>query len=125
MEKNTTVHENTEKEIKKPLFVPKIDIYSDDANIYLLGDFPGVLENALEVSLEKDTLTIEGKVSPSALNETELKYSEYRVGDFRRVFTLNENVDADKIEATLKNGALRVVLPRTKPVTKKIEVKTN
>lgn len=119
---NTTIKE--EKETKNIVFVPKVDIYSDNSNIYLLGDFPGVDESNLDISVEKDVLTISGKVKTPTVKESELKYSEYRIGDFRRTFTLNEDVDAERIEAALKNGVLRLTLPKAKPVTKKIEVKT-
>jgi HSP20 family protein len=50
--------------------------------------------------------------------------NEFEVGDFYRVFTLNESIDAEKIVAELKQGVLTVHLPKSEAVKpRKITVK--
>ena len=51
-------------------------------------------------------------------------YSEYGVGDYQRAFTLTDEVDRDKIQATVKNGVVRILLPKAEVLkTRKIAVK--
>jgi HSP20 family protein len=51
-------------------------------------------------------------------------YNEYADGDYERVFTLSENIDRDRIEATLKDGVLNLVLPKAESArARKIELK--
>ena len=51
-------------------------------------------------------------------------YNEYSDGDYQRVFTLSENIDGDRIEATLKDDVLQLVLPKAESAkARKIELK--
>ena len=53
-------------------------------------------------------------------------YNEYSDGDYERVFTLSENIDGDRIEATLKDGVLQLVLPKAEAAkARKIELKSS
>ena len=53
-------------------------------------------------------------------------YNEYSDGDYERVFTLSENIDRDRIEATLKDGVLQLVLPKAEAAkARKIELKSS
>jgi HSP20 family molecular chaperone IbpA len=90
----------------------------------LIGDVPGVDENSVEVILDKNVLKIHGTVDPQESQGRRLYYAEYEVGDYQRTFTLSEDVDREKIEASVKNGVLRVVLHKAAPVAaKKIAIK--
>lgn len=104
-------------------YVPRFDIVETDDGISLYGDMPGVTPEKLDIRFENDHLTIFGEVE--CLHEDwEHLYGEYGIGDFHREFHIEEPIDADKISAELKNGVLRVLLPKTeasKP--KRIEVK--
>ncbi|EKR74358.1 Hsp20/alpha crystallin family protein [Leptospira noguchii] len=114
--------EETKKEKVRTL-TPRVDIYSDEENIYLLADLPGVEEKDVQVQLEKDQLTVSGKTSNKDISG-ELRYSEFRTGEYRRAFTLTESVEEDRISAVYKNGVLNLTLPKRKPLTKKIEVRS-
>jgi HSP20 family molecular chaperone IbpA len=92
-------------------FVPQVDIYEIDDTVVLLADMPGVDESAIDITLEKNVLTIRGEVDLPEFDEYELTYEEYNVGDFERTFTLSDEVDRDGIEAKVKHGVLRVTLP--------------
>jgi HSP20 family molecular chaperone IbpA len=93
-------------------FVPRVDIYETDEAIHVLADMPGVDENSLDIMLEKSVLTINGYVEPMQPEDHALAHAEYRVGDYERAFTLSDQIDQDKIEATVKDGVLRLVLPK-------------
>jgi len=108
----------------RPVFVPRADIYETPEAIVLLADVPGVKEGNLSITLEDDVLTIEGNVEPEVRQGFSLAHAEYEVGDYRRVFTLSTDVDRDKIEATLKAGVLKLVLPKAEPAkARKIAVR--
>ena len=107
-------------------FVPRADIYEDEDGIVIVTDVPGVDENAVEITLEKSVLTIDGYVEPQAPEGYTLAYAEYEVGDYQRSFKLSNQIDLDGIEATVKDGVLRLLLPKVGPAkTKKIAVKAS
>ncbi|PJZ53406.1 heat-shock protein [Leptospira adleri] len=127
LNKQTTEQEHfTSQEVKKEktrVLTPRVDVYSDEENIYLLADLPGVEEKDVQVQIEKDQLSISGKTIERNL-PGELRYSEYRTGEYRRSFTLTEAVEEEKISAVYKNGVLSLTLPKRKPQVKKIEVRS-
>jgi HSP20 family molecular chaperone IbpA len=104
-------------------FVPRVDIYETDDSIVVLADMPGVDEQSVDITLEKNVLTINGYVEPVQLENYSLAYAEYRVGDYQRSFSLSNQIDQDGIEATVRDGVLRLHLPKAVPTTRKISVK--
>ncbi|HOW57375.1 MAG TPA: Hsp20/alpha crystallin family protein [Smithellaceae bacterium] len=105
-------------------FVPRVDIYETKDALFLVADMPGVDEKAVDVELEKNILTINGRAETEAVKNSSLIYSEYEVGDYERSFTLSDEIDGDKIKATVKNGVLRLELPKAEKVKpKKIQIK--
>jgi HSP20 family molecular chaperone IbpA len=104
--------EGVERTRASRVYVPKVDIFSDEQGIVILADMPGVDENSVDILLEKDVLTISGFVTVDEPENFELSYGEYGIGDYRRSFTLMEEIDRDKIEASISNGVLRVFLPK-------------
>ncbi len=82
--------EGVERTRATRVYVPKVDIYSDEQGIVILADMPGVDEQNVDILLEKDVLTLSGFVTANELEGFELGYGEYGVGDFRRCFTLME-----------------------------------
>jgi len=109
----------------RPVFMPPADIYETKDSIVLLAEMPGVPSEGVDISLERRVLTIRGR---SAINEHggyQRVYNEYSDGDYERVFTLSENIDRDRIEATLKDGVLQLVLPKAEAAkARKIELKS-
>ncbi len=104
------------------VFVPQTDIYETDDAIYVVCDVPGVAEDSIDITLENNVLTINGYVHPHRPDGYQLSYAEYRVGDYQRRFTLSDEIDKDGIEASLKDGVLRLRLPKAKPASRKIKV---
>ena len=107
----------------RPTFIPRADIYENDAAIVVIADMPGVGQDSIDITLEKDVLTITGTVEPAPRENYSLAHAEYRVGDYTRSFSLTNEIDQDAIEATLKYGVLRLNLPKAPEArTRKIAV---
>ena len=106
-----------------PVFSPAVDIYETDQELVLMADVPGLSKENLEIHLDKDVLTLEGAMDDSfGPGETEL-LREYRTGRYLRRFTLGELIDREGISAKLKNGELKLVLPKAKEAKpRRIEV---
>jgi len=92
--------------------VPDVDIYETDDSLVLLADMPGVGPDGIDVRLEKNILMIHGKTSGIDVGERKIVRMEYEPGDYHRAFTLSEEIDQDKIEASVKNGVLKLRLPK-------------
>jgi len=110
----------------RPTVLPACDIYETDDGLMILADLPGVSHGGLDLNLEEDVLTITAEVGQGGHSGYELAYSDHRPADFQRAFRLSDEIDSDRIEASLKNGVLRLHLPKAaaaKP--RKIEVRAN
>ncbi len=103
-------------------FVPRVDIYETNDAIAVIADMPGVDAGSVDITLEQNVLTINGYVNEKRPEGYALAYAEYRTGDFVRSFTLSNQIDQDRIEAGVKDGVLRLHLPKVKPTSKKISV---
>ena len=91
---------------------PRVDVIEDDAGITLLADMPGVSKESLDIKVENDALLIEGTVSAATPQALEATYAEIRVPRYRRSFTLSRELDAGRIEAQLKDGVLKLRIPK-------------
>ena len=101
---------------------PLVDVYETDDMYVVLADMPGVTPEGLDVLAERDSLTIRGRVDRAA---AEPDYREFELADYYRVFSLSEDLESDKVAATLRDGVLRVEIPKSPRVTpKKIQVRT-
>lgn len=132
--KELQTHETRKQEVQKTnggertrsrrAYVPRVDIYETGNDIVLLADMPGVNENSVDISLEKNVLSINAFVEPDEPDNYSLAYGEYEMGDYQRSFTLSNEIDQDNIEATVKNGVLCLRLTKSGPAqTKKISIK--
>jgi len=96
----------------QPAMTPRVDVLEDGTGITLIADLPGVSREALDIHVEGDSLTIEGQVSPAMPEAMEATYAEVRVPRYRRMFTLSRELDGSRIEAQLKDGVLRLRIPK-------------
>ena len=92
--------------------IPRVDVSEDDTGITLLADLPGVAREQLELRVEADTLLIEGTVDAATPGDLEAVYAEVRLPRYRRSFALSRELDASRIEAQLKDGVLRLRIPK-------------
>jgi HSP20 family molecular chaperone IbpA len=111
-EKQEVETSGAERTRERLAFVPRADIYETAEAITVVTDMPGVDETSLDITLEKNVLTINGYVEPMRPEGYSLAHAEYNIGDFERAFTLSDRIDREGIEATVKDGVLRLVLPK-------------
>jgi HSP20 family protein len=115
-----------EQTLTRPVFVPPADIYETRDSIVVLAEMPGVGSDGVDITLERRVLTIRGRSTTNEHAGYQRVYNEYADGDYERVFTLSENIDRDRIEATLKDGVLHLVLPKAETAKpRKIELKAS
>ncbi|HXV75181.1 MAG TPA: Hsp20/alpha crystallin family protein [Candidatus Polarisedimenticolaceae bacterium] len=107
------------------VFTPVVDIYETDGAITLLADMPGVTSEGLAIDLRDNVLTIDGSVDDVGGPNEVLLLREYDTGAYRREFRLTNLIDQARIEATLKDGVLKLTLPKAEAARpRRIEVKT-
>ena len=122
--KEVATTQSEERTRERRVYVPSVDIIESKDETTVIADIPGVDESSVDITLEKNILEIYGKVDPDIPQALRLVVSEYGIGDYHRRFTLSDEIDRDRIQATVKNGVLRLILPRAeKAKTRKIEVK--
>lgn len=108
------------------VFLPAVDIYETADAIVVLADMPGVPADKVTIDVKESQLTISGEISPPQGEQEQLLVQEYDTGNFLRDFTLGQLVDQNKIEAAMKDGVLRLTLPKVeKAKPRKIEIKTS
>lgn len=107
------------------VFTPMIDIYESEEGLTLIADLPGVSADDLELQIQDNKLTLFGRVNDYVPAGAVPVHQEYQVGDYLRSFILSDEVDYDRISASINEGVLKVELPRiprAKP--RKIQIKT-
>lgn len=97
---------------EKAVRTPATDIYETEQEIVVLADMPGVNEQNLEVHLDNQVLTLVGRSEIAAPDGRELLHGEFGPAEFRRTFTLTEDIDREKISARIKAGQVRITLPK-------------
>ena len=113
--------------IQRGNWVPPVDIFETEGHdLVIKAELPDMTREAIEVTVENNTLTLKGiKNPPSDVKEEQFRRSERHYGAFIRSFTLPNTVDASKVAAEYKNGVLTVKLPyreEAKPRTINVEV---
>jgi HSP20 family molecular chaperone IbpA len=111
-EKREVAETGVERTRDRLAFVPRADVYETEEAITVVADMPGVDDTSLDITLESNVLSIDGYVEPMQPEGYSLAYAEYRVGDYQRAFTLSDQIDRDGIEAVIKDGVLRLSLPK-------------
>lgn len=109
---------------ERRVFSPDVDIYEKADAFVLLADMPGTDEKTININLESNLLTISGRMETVRPQGYDLSYCEFGTGDYERSFTVSEAIDRDKIGASVKDGVLRLTLPKGEALkARKIEVK--
>ena len=88
-----------------------VDVYSTDQEIVIQASVPGIEPDAVEITIEGDTLTIRGEL-PGRPENVNYLFQERSAGKFTRALSLNIPVDADRAEASFANGVLTLVIPK-------------
>jgi HSP20 family protein len=106
-------------------FAPSFEVKETNDGYVFKADLPGVKEKDLDISLTGNRLTVSGKRDEEEKHEDERYYAyERSYGSFSRSFTLPEGVDAESVQAELRDGVLTLSVAKKPEVkAKKIELK--
>ncbi|MDD4871978.1 MAG: Hsp20/alpha crystallin family protein [Kiritimatiellae bacterium] len=106
--------------------LPDVNIFTKSDETILEADMPGVNESSVEVMLDNDILTVKGTQIIDVPDGFIPVRGEFAPTEFTRRFEVSHDIDRNRITANVRNGVLRVVLPKgehAKP--KKIAISTN
>lgn len=118
--------EAAERTRTRPLYAPRADIYETEEGLVIEVDMPGVPPDAADVTLDRRVLTIRGHSQDQAPEGFSPVYREYQPGDYERSFTLSDELDAERIEARVKSGILRLFLPKAAAAeAKRIQIRAD
>ena len=92
------------------VYEPATNAYRKDDAIYVEAELPGVSTEGLQIDLASNVLTIRGDTATTENAPGELKYAEWRPGQYQRSFRLGSQIDLDSVQAELKNGLLKLKL---------------
>jgi len=106
-------------------WTPRVDIREEDKRFVIQADIPGVDPKDIEISMDKNVLTIKGERKAESVEENaKAKRVERLHGTFQRSFTLPDSADADAISASGKHGVLEIAIPKKAETTpRRIEIK--
>ncbi|MCK4391183.1 MAG: Hsp20/alpha crystallin family protein [Desulfobacterales bacterium] len=106
-------------------WMPSVDISETKENLVAKVELPGLEAKDIDISISGDVLTVRGeKKREKEKKEEHYHYRERYSGSFQRSFRLPVGVQGDKVDATFKNGVLKITLPKAEEAKKKeIEIK--
>lgn len=103
-------------------FLPHVDIVEAEKEFEIHAAIPGINKEDFKIEIDKKVLTLSGE--RKFVNEESgknFKSIETKYGKFSRSFTLPENIDSEKIEASYENGILKISIPKSEIIeTKKV-----
>ena len=106
--------------------LPKVNVIETDNSFYLEAETPGIQDNDIEIEVHNGVLTIKGHSENNSDKEKENYYiREFTSKSFERSFRLSDRVDTQQVSAKIKNGVLKVDLPKYEQVKPlKIEIQS-
>jgi HSP20 family protein len=103
---------------------PAVDIFENETGITVQADMPGVSRERLEIQVDRDTLAIEGRADIPMPEGMEALYADVRSTRYQRSFSLSSELDAEKVDASFKDGVLTLRIPKREQYQpRKIEVR--
>ena len=98
---------------QEPFVIPPVDVFENDNAITLLADLPGVPREQLHVRVDGENLVLEATATiANGPENMQLVYGEAQVPVYRRQFTLSRELDTARIDAQLRDGVLRLTIPK-------------
>lgn len=113
-----------EKTVAGKYYVPLTDIIETEKSLIVTMDMPGVKKESINVKLEDSVLEVDGKIDHSPYDHLNPVYTEYNVGNFTRKFSVSNEIDTGKIDASLSDGVLTLTLPKA-PEAQPRHIKVN
>jgi HSP20 family protein len=106
------VDKTYESTVSARRFLPVTDIFETDQALTVILEMPGVDRDKVNIHVENNVLTIEGRVDFTKYHGLQPLYTEYNVGDYARSFQLSSTINQEGITADLKDGVVTLVLPK-------------
>ncbi|MES9814356.1 MAG: Hsp20/alpha crystallin family protein [Candidatus Thiodiazotropha sp.] len=112
------------RELPQRSIRPNVDILEDETGITLRADLPGVTKQGLNIQVDNETLSIDGKAEIDMPEAMQALYADVRAARYQRSFSLSSELDGDKTEANLKDGVLSLRIPKREQYQpRKIEIR--
>jgi HSP20 family protein len=107
-------------------FSPAVNFYEKEGKFYLTAELPGISKDDISINVENNVLTITGKKHAEREEEgADYYFKESSYGSFARSLRLPAEVEEDKIDASFKDGVLKLVMPHKEtPTSHRIEIKS-
>lgn len=102
--------------------IPRCEVREVDGVVLVTLAMPGVAEADVEVSVERNVLTVRGAPRAADPEGMRLVWREFAAGEYRRSFELADDVDSEAITATTAHGLLTLRVPRKQPSARRIAV---
>ena len=100
--------------LRSEVRIPSVDVVEKNDNIIVRAEIPGVDKKDIEITLNANNLTLQGKSRQETKEDTEGYHRcEISTGSFRRTLTLPGDVDSNNVKATFTDGLLEITLPKT------------
>jgi HSP20 family protein len=97
---------------RRVMLTPAVDIVEDAHAVTVWADLPGVQKDKLDIRVHDGSLTIDAESVVPVTPDLRLSHAEIRAPYFSRRFTVSEDFDTSRIEAVLKDGVLKLTIPR-------------
>lgn len=112
MDEQNVVTQNQQAAGDEVFLLPPVDVLEDESGITLYADLPGVARENLDLHVDGENLFIDGKIALEMPKEMEATHVEVARSRYRRVFALSREFDTAKLTADLKQGVLKVRIPK-------------
>ena len=113
------------KQQEQQAILPAVDIFENESGITVQADMPGVSKDRLDVHIDSDTLSIEGRAVIPMPEGMDALHADIRPTHYQRSSSLSRELDTDRLEAGLKDGVLTLRIPkREEHRPRRIEVQT-
>jgi len=95
------------------VFRPEVDILERGDAYRIYADLPGVDEQHVHVRLEGGVLSLDAALATAPEASWTPLHQEYRFGGYHREFRLSDEIDSEKVAASMRDGVLELTLPKT------------
>ncbi|MGH8512135.1 MAG: Hsp20/alpha crystallin family protein [Gammaproteobacteria bacterium] len=107
------IHNADNSSVVTSNWTPTVDIKEEDTRFVLYADLPGIDPKDIEITMDNGVLSVKGqRVLDNEEARAGYKRVERAYGTFYRRFSLPDTADAERIEATGRNGVLEIVIPK-------------
>jgi HSP20 family molecular chaperone IbpA len=96
-----------------PVFRPDVDILERKDAFVVYADLPGADDKSIDVRLDRGTLTLDAQLAVFPESDWRPLHTEYRSGSYHREFRISEDIDANRVSATMRGGVLELLLPKS------------